>query len=226
MRPWLFVCCLVGSPLFASIPVEVQKALQTFRAEGPKGWSYTQTTSAEGRQLVERYDAGQPEYRRWTLVAQDGRPPSAAETQNHREKFTRQSRGGNGPTLSQQIDPATLSVIADKPEQATFAARLKLGEDGDRTAEFLRAVFVWHKPTQTIESFTIESIGPFSPTLGVRIAELRTTMSYSHRSPERPSLLQNVTTHLRGRAFWFKSLDADMTVIYTDYRPAVATRRP
>jgi len=216
----------MGSRLFASVPVEVQKALQAFRAEGPKGWSYTQTTSAEGKQLVEHYDAGQPEYRRWTLVAQDGRPPSAVETHNYREKFIRQSRSGNGPTLSQQIDPATLILIADKPEHTTFAARLKRGEEGDRTAEFLRAVFVWHKPTETIESFTIESTGPFSPTLGVKIAALSTTMSYSHRSPERPSLLQNVTTRLRGRAFWFKSLDAEMTVIYTDYRPAVAPRRP
>lgn len=176
--------------------------------------------------MVEHYDAGQPEFRRWTLVSQDGAAPAPLEIQNYREKFTRQSRSGNGPRLNQQIDLATVTSLRETTDQTTFTARLKSGEDGDRTAEFLRAVFVWHKPTASIDSFTIESIGEFSPTLGVKIAEMKTTMFYSRPAPGRPRLLQNVSTRLRGRAFWFKSLDADMTVIYTDYQPALAGRRP
>ena len=233
MRPFLRIIhlgfllgFLAGSRyLAAAIPAEVQQALQVFRAEGPKGWSFTQTTSAEGQQRVEHYDAGQPEFRRWTLVAQDGHPPSPQEAQNYREKFTRQSRGGSGPRLNQQIDLETLRLLTETSDQMTFTARLKAGEDGDTTAEFLRAIFVWDKPDQIIESFTIESIAGFSPTFGVKIAEMRTTMSYSRPSPDHPSLLQTIATRLRGRAFWFKSLDADMTVVYADYKPAVAPNR-
>ncbi|MBC7367586.1 MAG: hypothetical protein H7343_12395 [Undibacterium sp.] len=226
MRFWFFLCCWTGSTLVAAVPAEVRQALQAFRTEGPKGWSFTQTTSAEGRQLVEHYDAGQPEFRRWTLITQDSQPPSALDTKNYREKFTRQSRGGDGPRLNQQIDLATLTTLADTPDQTTFTARLKTPENGDRTAAFLRAIFVWNKGSQTIKSFTIESIESFSPTLGVKIAEMRTTMTYSRPSADRPSLLENVTTRLRGRAFWLKSLDADMIVEYSDYKPAVAPHRP
>ena len=46
---------------------------------------------------------------------------------------------------------------------------------------------------------------------------MKTAMTYSLPDGATPSLPQTVTTHLRGRAFYFKSLDADMTVAYTDY---------
>jgi hypothetical protein len=225
MRPWV-IFLFLATPAIAAVPTEVEKALQEFRAEGPKGWSFTQTTSAEGRQRIEHYDARQPEFRRWTLISDGGHAPSPRELQEYQQKFTRLSRGGTGPKLSQQIDLATLTPLTETAEQTTFTARLKAGEDGDRTAEFLRAVFVWDKSTTAIESFTIESTGEFSPTLGVKIAEMRTTMYYSRPSTDRPSLLQNVTTRLRGRAFFFKSLDAEMTVVYTDYQSIAAPHRP
>ena len=225
MRPWFLIFFWTGA-LVAAVPIEVQKALQEFQTDGPKGWSFTQTTSAENRQMVEHYDAGQPEFRRWTLVSQDGAPPAPVEIQNYREKFTRSSRSSNGPRLNQQLDLPSVTSLSETTDQITFTARLKNGEDGDRTAKFLRAVFVWHKPTSSIDSFTVESIGEFSPTFGVKIAEMKTTMFYSRPALGRPRLLQNVTTRLRGRAFWFKSLDAEMTVIYTDYQPALAVRRP
>jgi hypothetical protein len=60
-------------------------------------------------------------------------------------------------------------------------------------------------------------VEPFKPTFGVKIATLKTTMVYSHPDDGTPSLPQKVTTHVRGTAFVFKSLDADMTVVYSDY---------
>ena len=74
-----------------------------------------------------------------------------------------------------------------------------------------------HKPTRTIESIELGSVSPFSPTLGVKIEVMRTVMTYSLPHDEIPSLPQKVATHVRGTAFWFKSLDADMTVTFTDY---------
>lgn len=83
---------------------------------------------------------------------------------------------------------------------------------------------VLHKPTRTIASRKLASAGEFHPTLGVKIAEMKTTMSYSLPSADQPSLPSLVTTRLRGRAFVFKSLDADMTVIFSDYERAGKNR--
>lgn len=204
----------------AAVPPALEAALKDFRTEPPKGWSFTQTTEADGKSTVERCDAGKPEFSRWSLVRKDGRAPDTAELTLYAENRSRRSRGGSGPKLAEQLDLATLETVADGDERTTYRCALKAGESGDKTARFLRATLVLHKPTRTIESLELGSTGPFSPTLGVKIAAMRTTMTYSLPADGRPSLPQAVTTHVRGRAFWVRSLDADMSVTFTDYARA------
>lgn len=217
----LFLCvtALSAAPA-AEIPPAVSAALANFRPEGPKGWSFTQRTTAEGRSLVEHYDSTKPEFSRWTLVTENGQVPTPEAAQRYREKFTRLTQNSGAPRLHQQIDLPSLRVLADTDERATYQARLKTTETGDRTGAFLRALIVWHKSAASIESFTIENTEPFSPAFGVKIQEMRTIMAYNVPTPDHPALLTRVSTRLRGRAFWVKSLDADMEVTYADYTPA------
>ena len=76
-----------------------------------------------------------------------------------------------------------------------------------------------HKPAHTIQSIELASTGEFSPTLGVKIREMQTRMTYRPPEGDTPMLPQNVTTRVRGTAFWFKSLDADMTVTFSEFAP-------
>lgn len=220
----LAICAAAAAatPPPPAIDPVLETALKTFRTEGPKGWSFLQTTEAAGESRVERHDAAQPPFARWSLVQVDGRAPTADETTDYNEKATRRSRGGTAPHLNDQIDLATLTVVHDTPDRITYRARLKEGEDGDTTAKFLTATLVLHQPTGTIESFEIASTGPFSPVFSVKIAEMKTTLTYSLPEGDRPSLLQKSVTRLRGRAFLLKSLDADMIVTFTDYKKAYA----
>jgi hypothetical protein len=71
-----------------------------------------------------------------------------------------------------------------------------------------------------MERIELRSTGPFSPAFGVKIAALRTTLTYSVPTAEIPSLPERVVTVVRGTAFWFKSLDAEMDVVFSDYAPA------
>lgn len=223
---WLIV--FVGLAAFASganasapePSSPLSEALAAFRAEGAKGWSFTQTTEGAGHSRIERYDASQPEFDRWSLLQQDGRVPTAEETQDYHEMLSRRSRGGTAPRLTDQLDLGTVETATETADRITYRFRLKPGEDGDATARFLRATVVVHVPTRTIETFDLAAVEPFSPTLGVKITEMKTTMSYSLPEGDRPSLLQKTTTRLRGRAFFFKSLDADMTVTFTDHEKA------
>jgi hypothetical protein len=213
-----------SSPLQAIRPL-LDEALKTFRTEGPKGWSFTQTTRGEDHSRVERYDAAQPEFDRWTLLQQDDRAPTPEEAQDYREKLSRRSRGGTAPRLTDQLDLTTLALVSEQGDRATLSARLKPGESGDRTAKYLVARIGLHKPSRTIETFELAAEAPFSPTLGVKISAMKTTLTYSLPDGDRPSLLQSSTTHLRGRAFFFKSLDADMTVTFTDYERATRKKK-
>jgi hypothetical protein len=199
---------------------ELEAALKDFHMEGPKGWSYTQTTVAAGQKRVEHYDGGQPEFSRWSLIEQDGRPPTADELEDYMEKNSRRSRGGTAPRLTDQLDMRTLRVVDQNQERTTYRCRLKPAETGDATGKYLEAALVLHRATRTIESFTLEATEPFSPTLGVKIQEMVTVMRYSLPQSDVPSLLQTSITRLRGTAFFFKSLDADRTVTFTDYHRA------
>lgn len=219
MRFALLLLCLLA-PASAAVPPLLREALDGFRADPPPGWSYTQTTTGEGRSTVERCDAAKPEFDRWALVAKDGRAPTAAELRDYAEARSRRSRTGTAPKITDQLDLELVETVADAPERATYRTRLRRGESRDRTAPYLRATVVVHKPTRAIESIELANTEPFSPTLGVKVAEMRTTLTYRLPGAGRPALPQKVASRVRGTAFWFKSLDADLSVEFTDYAPA------
>lgn len=218
MRLLILLSFLVNAA-FAAVPPELESALRTFLADAPKGWSFTQTSSDGKRTRIEHYDASQPEFTRWKLLSDDGKITSDSDQRDYREKLSRRSSNDTAPRLTDQLDLATLRPVADDGVRATYCCHLKPGEHGDTSAEFLVATLVLHRPSKTIESLDLAATGEFSPAFVVKIAEMRTTMAYSLPTADAPSLLQKVTTHLRGRAFLLKSLDADMVVAYTDYQP-------
>jgi len=215
-----FVLAASLGPAAPGVPAALDAALKNFRSDAPRGWSYTQTTTAEGRSTAERCDAAKPEFDRWTLQQKDGRPPTADETRAYFEARSRRSRGGTAPKLAEQLDLAGVETITDDESRATFRCRVQPGESGDKIAGFLRATIVVYKPTATIESIELRSTGPFRPTFGVKITEMKTRLTYSRPVGDTPSLPQRVETLIRGTAFWLKSLDAEMTVDFADFARA------
>lgn len=74
-----------------TLPPEFETALKTFRADGAKGWAFTQTTKARKDSLVEQYDPAKPEFVRWTLIEKNGKAPTEKEAREYQEKHTRRS---------------------------------------------------------------------------------------------------------------------------------------
>jgi hypothetical protein len=216
MRLWLLVFFVAGVARGAA-PAELAEALQHFRSDPPPGWSYTLTTAGEGKSMVERCDAAKPEFDRWSLVSKDGRPPTPDESQDYFEGRSRRSRGGTAPKLAEQLDLDSVQTLGVTAEQATFACGLRRGDAADTVSPHLRATLVVHRPTHCILSIELASTGEFSPSLVMTIATMTTLMTYSLPDEHRPSLPQKVETHVRGRAFWFKSIDGDLTMTFSDY---------
>ena len=210
---------LLPTALGAATDPDLVAALRGFRSEVPPDWSYVQATSDGQRSLEERHDATRPDFSRWSLLRKDGRAPNPADLAEYRDTRSRRSRGGTAPRLAEQIDAAEAKVVAEANERATFRCRLRPAEAGDRTADFLHATVVVHRPSRTIEAITLENEAPFRPALGIRITKLRTRLTFSLPSGERPSLPQSVHTSVRGDAYWFKSLDADLEVTFSRYEP-------
>ena len=214
---FVFAVLFLASTGWAAVPPPLSAALEHFRSDPPRGWSFTQTTEAQGKSTVERCDAAKPEFDRWSLVQKDGRTPTPDELKEYAEARSRRSRAGTAPRLVDQLILETTETLTDAADRATYRCALRPGESRDQTAQFLHATLVVHKPTHTIESVELTNRESFSPTFGVKIVRLITRMTYSQPSSDTPSLPQKVTTHVRGSAFVFKSLDADMTVTFSDY---------
>jgi len=196
---------------------ELTGALANFQTEAPRGWSFTQMTNSGANSTVERCDAAKPEFNRWSLAQKDGRAPTEDEKREYAALRSRRSRGGTAPKLADQLDLTTLAIIAQEGDRATARCRMKPAEPGDTVANFLSATITWHTPTSTIESVALASTGEFSPAIGVRIREMKTVMTYSLPESGRPSLPASVSTRVQGRAFWFKSLDAERSVTFSEY---------
>jgi hypothetical protein len=220
---FLLLCLCLLVPASAAVPPLLREALDHFRSDPPPGWSYTQKTSGDGRSTVERCDAAKPEFDRWALVEKDGRAPTPAELRDYHEARSRRSRTGTAPKITDQLDLDLVETVTETAERATYRTRLRRGESRDHTAPYLRATLVVHKASRAIESIELANTEPFAPTVGVRIAEMRTLLTYRLPAGETPALPEKVSSRVRGKAFWFKSLDADLSVEFSDY--ARAARR-
>ena len=119
-----------------------------------------------------------------------------------------------------QLDLASVEALSSGEEQAVYRCRLKPSESSDKTAAHLRAIITVHVPSRTVDSLELRSVSEFSPTLAVKVNELRTILTYSRPGDDRPALPLKVETRQRGTAFWFKSLDAEMTVTFSHYERA------
>lgn len=216
----LALTLLFAATADGAVPPALDAALKSFRSDVPPGWSFTQTTTAEGKSTAERSDAGKPAYERWSLIQVDGRTPTASEVSHYHEQRSRRSNSGTPPRIAEQFDLGTLEPVSETAERAVYRCALKPSEASDKTAKFIRATITLHKPTQTIEAVELGNTAEFSPAIGVKIAELKTTMRYSIPTADTPSLPQKVVTRQRGTAFWFKALDAEMTVVFSDFERA------
>lgn len=223
------VSCAIALLLFTqarSTPIssEMTDALKSFRSEGSPGWAFTQRTEGSGKSRVERYDPRLAEFHRWVLVESNGHAPTAEETTRYNELQTRRSSGQTAPNVKDQIDENSGEILSDEGTRVTWRFKLRTTDATDRSAAHMAATFTLHRPTRTIERVELANFEPFKPVLGVSITEARTTIEYSLPEDSRPTLLRIVRMTVRGRAWFFKSMDEDLVVTYSDYVNARARR--
>ena len=205
----------------AELPAEVDRALDAYRTEGAPGWAYTQTTTGEGHQTIERFDPGRPELLRWTLMEKDGKAPATDELEQYRGRKARRVTATGPPPLRDQIDRKSAQLVTDNPAGWVYRFRLRPGGDDDSAAAFMRVTAFIGRASGQIERLSLGNVVPFSPSFLVRVEEMRTEMTYSPSNGSEPSHLLRVETRIRGRAF-FRSLDQELTVRYSDFEKAKA----
>lgn len=217
---WFYFLFSLATLTAGTLPLEFEATLKGFRADGTKGWAFTQTTKARKDSLVERYDPTKPEFVRWTLVEKNGKAPTEKEAREYQEKHTRRSGEETAPDVTKQLDLSTAEQVSEDAERAVYRFHLKSGGKDDTTAQYMTSLFTFHKASGTIERVELGNTEPFSPMMAVKIQEARTVITYTLPTADRPTLLDQITVRIRGRAMLVRSLDEDMTVSYSDYHYA------
>ena len=213
----LFLGAAVMTAVAAPPPPELEAALQNLQTDAPRGWAFTQTSEGAGRSRVERFEPIGPGPTRWRLLQVDGREPTPAEQETYRKQQVLREGAVSTPNVKEQIDRDSGELISDDGERARWRFRLQPAP-GDSWGPYMAATFTLHRPTGTIERVELASLAPFSPMFLTQVEEAKTTLRYSLPDDDRPPLLEEIQVHVRGRAWFFRSLDSDLLVRYSDYR--------
>jgi hypothetical protein len=192
-------------------------ALAGFRTEGPKGWAFVQTSESTDRSRVESFNPLAASHLRWTLLTENGATPSAKTTESYRQQQTRRTGGQTAPNVEEQLILESAELLETANDREIWQFQLRPGAGDDSSAEHMHSTITLHVPSRTIERIELASFESFSPVFGVSVESARTRITYSLPQDDRPTLLQEIKVSIRGRAFYFKSLDSDMTVSYSDY---------
>lgn len=218
---------LGGVPLLAETPTLVEQAIANMEKTDIDDWSYTVTTSRSGKKTVERHDATKPEVSRWQLLLKNGESPTADEIAEYlaakRDQAERRKRRGQDEQdneISAMVDSSSLKLLADEPTRATYSFRMKVDDkENGRIADHVESTLVVDKVLPHVERLEMKSTDEFKPMTGVKISEFRVLMRFDRDDVSGAILPRTIATTIKGRAFLVKSLDEDIVISFTDYKP-------
>ncbi len=215
----MLAAVLAASPGPAAMPDYAREALGKFSTEIPAGWAYTLTTVRNDElRTTARFDPARPPAERWTLLAVNGRPPTAKEA----DQYARAATSGNASTpqavfQKADIDPASVELVSEDADRGEFRCSFRAAATGaDKMLGHLglRLTISRHEPR--VEKFALELTAPYSPILGVQMRELLVQMSFAPAGPDRPSLPATQSSHFLGRIM-FIGTEENLSLTYSDF---------
>ena len=196
------------------------------RAVPESAFAFTQTTRIErpgatAKVFVRQFDPAQPPDRRWTLVAIDGRPPTAKEAADARKA----AKAGKGPGYGRVADwfGAPAARIAGTSSSVTYRfARLPkgvlmIGKHDASADTSVEAVVNTAGKTPFVERVRYGSTAGFRMALVVNIARYAFLDSYRLAADGRP--VPAATTGELTGSLLGKSGTMTTRTTYSDMRP-------
>ena len=207
--------------LLPALPPELASALDRFRAEGPKGWAFTQTTTGDGKDRIERYDPRQRGAARWTLLSEKGAVPTEDAQRRYRETRPAFDSSSN---LASQLDRSRAALVSRDERSATYEFALTPASETDTAAPHMRARVTLDLPSGAIVRVELFNFRPFKPAGSLTIEEARTTLLYAPPADGRPALPLESTMKIRGKRFWIRDFEQTVTSRFSDHEDASKPR--
>lgn len=134
-------------------------------------WAFTQRAveweDDRPRERLERYDPSLPPERRWTLLAIDGKPPTAEQREAWaRKKFKKNKRRFDAP-IGDYFDFRRARVVEDTPRLVRFEVPLRRDKNWLFPTDKVEVRVSVIKETRALEHLTANVREPFKVLLGL-----------------------------------------------------------
>lgn len=194
-------------------PAWLAAAVHRLPEEIPSDLAYTVEIDRSGQRTVERFDPRLPAEGRWTLLARQGRAPSADEILKYaRERALSSEPAYRSSIRRGQIDLVGARVLEESATQATVQLGfVPAAIAADRMLGRLELVCEIHKEPAAVRSYRLRLPAPYSPVIGVKMLLLDAGAEFD--SAARP---RRTWSRFRGRIF-FRSVDESVEATYRDY---------
>lgn len=211
-------------PAFAATPGYLDEALARFSADVPRGWAYTLTTTRGSATSVERFDPSRPKGGEWTLLRSQDREPTADELQRyHRYKASNPPPTSRANFAKGDLDVSTLTLAREVEAQAEYLCRFR-SDSGEPLLGHVVLVLTVNKAARTIERTVLKLVSPFSPALGVRMAELELTTDYRVLPGTEVVAPHSLHSRFRGRMFFLVPIEEELRIEYSDFTRVTPAR--
>ena len=166
--------CLCGTALAATPAAEahalLEDAVEKWLGERDH-WSFTQRAvewdDEQPRERLERYDPSLPPERRWTLLAINGKPPTAQEREAWaKKKFKKNKRRFDSP-IGDYFDFTRAKVVQDTPKLVRFEVPLRRDKNWLFPTDKVQVRVSVNKESRALEHLTAHVREPFKVLLGL-----------------------------------------------------------
>ncbi len=199
-------------------PDYLRTALAAFNPAVPSGWAYTQITTQNKITITERYDPAKPAAEQWTLLQNNGQPPTAKDLSQYLPFKAAQASSLTQTVFApSDIEPASLELLRENALRAVYTGRFRAAATAsDKMLGHLQLELTVNKQHRQIERITLSLLAPYSPVIGVKMNELTVTMNFTLATADQPSLPSTRSSHFSGRILFFAN-EENVDVNYDAY---------
>jgi hypothetical protein len=177
-------------------------------------WRYHQTTSAEDMLRVESFDARLNEGSQWQLMSENGQEPDAVRLAEYAQDKadTKPKEGQKTLSFSELVKLESLRFVSEDETQLIYKFVPQIDElDNDGLNGELRL----NKQSKQLDVIKIINSKDLSPAFSVSLTQFELTMNFA--AVTGLVMPAKITTKVKGSVAFFKSIDSEEVVSYSDY---------
>jgi len=180
-------------------------------------WTYTQQTNNDGEITIATNKPSREKSMRLQLLEIDGQSPSAEQLRDFsREQQKRfEEEGQQDRSFATLIDVTTLQLVEQDREKTLLSFTPFIEELKDERSKLTGSLRL-NNTSGLIDTISIINTEVLKPAFSVKLKRYQTRFSFT--VVEQLLLLSHMSVDLAGKVGFFKSIDVDLAVEFSDHR--------